>query len=220
MIRDEMIVRDLFYRARSERPNISVLLFDLDGTLLETMDLHYEAYRRAFHDYGKYLSREDFDRLSGPPAKITIPGFFQAAGLPIPSDADIRALHQRKKDIFHDVLEEQAPTALPTLTWMRSVKDQFRMGLVTSGNRSGATRLLVSALINDCFEVIITGDDVTQGKPAAEPYQLAVDCLDVDPTSVLAFEDHPNGVTSALAAGIAVIDVVEGKLMTPIERDD
>lgn len=79
------------------RSRIDAMLFDLDGTLVDTMDRHYQAYRDVFASYGGVFARRDFDRLAGPPAAFTIPRFAAAAGLQLDLMPPVDEIHQKKR---------------------------------------------------------------------------------------------------------------------------
>ena len=82
-----------------------------------------------------------------------------------------------------------------------------RLALASSGSRPGITTMLDRLGWSDVFEVIVTGEDVDHGKPAPDPFLLAADKLGVPPAECVAFEDTDDGVASATAAGMLVLDV-------------
>ncbi len=202
----------VFETARRRSPHLAALLFDLDGTLVETMSLHYDTYRDVIAEDGGWLERADFDRLSGPPARVTIPRFVQAAGLPCPGPEEIAHIHSRKKKLLAQRLKSERLPLLPAGLLARRHAGNFRYGLVTSGNADGAAALLKAGGLDSLFRVQISGDDVSAGKPAPMPYQQALAALGVCAGQALAFEDHDDGIASALGAGVDVIDVRDASL--------
>src|SRR5688572_33339554 len=88
------------------------LLFDLDGTLVDTMPLHGRAFSMAFETYGDRLRHEDYLAHVGPPARIAIVGVAAAAGMETPDEAMIAAIHRKKKTFFSLLLAEAPPDAL------------------------------------------------------------------------------------------------------------
>jgi HAD superfamily hydrolase (TIGR01509 family) len=197
------------------RPRTQALLFDLDGTLINTMPLHFEAYRQVFSEFGGTLTPQAFGHLSGPPAKTTIPLFAMSAGLPRPSPEKISEIHARKKVLLKALLQQVTVPCLAAAKLLQRYQARYRTALVTSGNAEGAEMLLHAAGLSHAFDTRITGDDVAVGKPAPPPYLAALERLGIPPEQGIAFEDHEDGLQSALAAGLAVIDVRNEELMFP-----
>lgn len=191
----------------SSLSRFQVLLFDLDGTLADTMSLHYRAYAEALREWGGELTREAFDAVAGGPAAHTIPQFIarsQPTG-EAPTAADV---HIAKKRVLDRLLLESAPNLLAVAALVPRFNTTHRLGVVTSGNRYGATNLLERLFGQPSpFAIVVTGDDVVNGKPHPAPYLLAAQQLNVAGDDCLVFEDHPAGIASAQAAGMMVIDV-------------
>ncbi|MFC3580152.1 HAD family hydrolase [Sphingomonas hylomeconis] len=188
-------------------------LCDLDGTVVDSMALHHRAYAMLFAELGGTLSRADFDAHVGPPARVTVPLFAQAAGLDPAALPDFAQLHARKKHFLQDILASSRPTELATAGLIRQAPADIAIAIVTSGNRDGAENILRSISLRERITALISGDDVTHGKPDPEPYATACHAMGLAPSACLAFEDHPDGIASAIAAGVDVIDVVAGRLL-------
>ena len=92
------------------------------------------------------------------------------------------------------------------LEWARGRK---KLALVSSGNKDGVTALLWAMRWTDVFDVVISGDDVSRGKPDPEPYLAAAAALKIAPRNCLVLEDTEAGLTSGRAAGMTVLDVAE-----------
>lgn len=206
--------------ATTQMPALAALLFDLDGTLVDTMPLHYQAYARVFSRYGGTFRREDFDRLIGPPAAITVPQFARAAGLDSNETFTVAQVHAEKKSEFEHILKSARLDLLPAASLLRANHGDFQIAVVTSGNARGARAILEASGLWTHVEVLVSGDDVLRGKPDPEPYQLALSRLGKESKHGLAFEDHDNGIQSATCAGVPVIDVRTGRLIPAVCRDD
>ncbi len=194
-------------------PQRKAWLFDLDGTIVDTMPLHYRSYAALMRDHGGELTPAAFDAHVGPPARVAIPLFARAAGLDPASLPDLADLHARKKTLFRELLERNPPPLLPAGRLLASLPPGVRAAVVTSGNRDGATAILAAIGLSDRLDAIVTGDDVARGKPDPEPYAMARRALGAAPADCLAFEDHPDGIASARAAGVDTIDVVSATLL-------
>jgi HAD superfamily hydrolase (TIGR01509 family) len=183
------------------------LLFDLDGTLIDTMPLHYEAYAEALKRRGLRLGQDDFMSAIGEPARKAIPQFLKLAGVNAVAESEVASIHEEKKKIFEHSLETARLATLQAATLLTIAKGRTKLGLVSSGNRSGVLALVGAMKWHSMFDVIISGDDVTYGKPHAEPYLTAAKRLCVDPQKCLVLEDTESGLQSGSAAGMAVLDV-------------
>jgi beta-phosphoglucomutase len=184
------------------------ILFDLDGTLVDTMSLHYEAYKQVLQDHGLQLAWADYIALVGPPASEVIGSFVTAAGGD-PARFELRRLHDDKKAAFADILATRQPQRLPAADILDTAAGQVRCALVSSGNRHGVSAILQALGWSERFEVIVTGDDVANGKPDPEPYRLAATLMDIAPARCAVLEDTPAGLISARASGMTAFDVAD-----------
>jgi|SRR5579863_6465636 len=185
------------------------LLFDLDGTLIDTMPLHYRAYAEVLARRGLTLSETAFMSTIGAPAREAIPRFLEAAGMiGVPAD-EVAAIHVDKKMAFERFVSEGGIVPLAAARVLESVRGRKKLALVSSGNRAGVTALLLAMRWTDVFDAVISGDDVSRGKPDPEPYLAAAAALDVAPADCLVLEDTEAGLTSGRAAGMTVLDVAE-----------
>ena len=121
--------------------NYQAILFDLDGTLVDTMPLHYAAYAGALQARGLTLDWVGFMNLIGPPAKDAIPLFVKSAGGNCDA-LEVAKIHSEKKEIFARNLEEQVLKILPAARFLSEIKNWQSSALVTSGNRLGAKAIL------------------------------------------------------------------------------
>lgn len=188
--------------------DFDAIMFDLDGTLVDTMPLHYEAYAEVMRARGLHLSQTDYMALVGPPAGEVI-GLFVAAAGGSQESIDIAALHREKKIAFERILTACRPTLLPAAAILDAARGAVRCALVSSGNRRGVTAILAAVDWSDRFEVIVTGDDVENGKPDPEPYRRAADALGIPPARCAALEDTSAGLASARDAGMTAFDVID-----------
>jgi HAD superfamily hydrolase (TIGR01509 family) len=189
--------------------DFDALLFDLDGTLVDTMPVHHRAYAEVFAARGVTLTLADYMSAIGGPAKEAIPHMLQAAGVQAVGRDDVSIIHERKKAVFDRMLRAMPPQPLPAATLLKASAGTKKLALVSSGNRNGVLAILDIMGWREVFGAIVTGDDVTKGKPHPEPYLSASTLLDVLPGRCLAFEDAEAGIMSARAAGMSVIDVTQ-----------
>lgn len=179
------------------------VIFDFDGTLVDTMPIHYEAYRRAFAEAGLALEAAQFYGHVGGAARETIPRFL--AGRPCPWS--IAELHARKQEIAKALLATAPLVTLATAQLIPLLYGRLALAIASSGSRSGIEVVLDRLDLRSRFAAVVTGEDAERGKPAPDLFLLAAERLGVRPARCMVFEDTDDGVAAALGAGMAVIDV-------------
>jgi beta-phosphoglucomutase len=180
---------------------VEALLFDLDGTLVDTREANYQAYRGAFAEFGHGLTRERFDLTWGQDSRDFIPGLLPGIG---PEQVD--AIRSAKSRLYGE--EVHRTTANDGLVaFLRLVAPHHRTALVSTAKSPNGRQLLEAHGLTDLFDVIVWGDEVARSKPDPEGYRQAMTRLGVGPAGCLAFEDSDTGRRAALAAGLLVLEV-------------
>jgi len=197
---------------RSFIDRYDALLFDLDGTLIDTMPLHYQAYAEVLGQRGLRITEAAFMSAIGEPARKAIPLFLKAAGIKTIAASDVASIHQEKKKVFERALATAHLAPLQAASLLVAAKGRRKIGLVSSGNRPGVIALITAMQWDRMFDVVISGDDVAKGKPDPEPYLAAAAFLGVDPKNCLVLEDTKSGFEAGAAAGMTVLDVTRLKL--------
>ncbi len=185
---------------------MSILLagiFDLDGTLVDSMPLHYEAYRRVFAVLGVDLAREHFMESAAGVASETIPRLLAGRDVAV-STAEI---HRRKVEMAASLLRESPPVVLQAANLLDLLEGKVPMAIASSGTRSSVMATLDSLGWAPRFDAIVTGDDVARGKPAPDQFLLAAEQLHVPPSACLVFEDSDAGLVAAKAAKMQTFDI-------------
>lgn len=177
-----------------------ILLFDMDGTLLDLCDVHRRTFEAALAEhYPNALY--DPTELEGLPTKSKL----AMLGITGPA-AD--AVNRRKQEL---TLQAEAPPPPPALLY---VLDRFRRygyktGCVTNSVRETTLAFLGKGGLLPLLDVVVTNQDVTNPKPDPEGYVRALTALGATAAEAVAFEDHPRGVAAAEAAGIRTIRVTD-----------
>jgi HAD superfamily hydrolase (TIGR01509 family) len=178
-------------------------IFDFDGTLVDTMPLHYEAYRRVFAAMGLELAPGQFYGAIGGTASETIPRFLAGRAATLSVDE----IHARKKTVFAELLRAAALPVLEAAKLLFLLRPLMKIGLASSGSRPGIEMMLERLGWADFFDTVVTGEDVSRGKPAPDLFLLAAGRLDTPAADCFVFEDTDDGVAAAQAAGMSVFDV-------------
>ncbi|GAA2213321.1 HAD family hydrolase [Nonomuraea monospora] len=185
---------------------IAALILDFDGTLADTTPRHEHALRAALQPHGLDLDHDWYARhigLSIHDLLAALPG-----GREVPYDEVIRHSRTHLLATVNDI----APIGCVV-----SLLQVARRMALPCAVASGASRVLVHPGIDALglrreFAAVVTQEDVTLGKPAPDLYLAAARCLSVPPDRCLAVDDAPDGVTSARAAGMHVITLMNGHL--------
>ena len=179
-------------------------IFDLDGTLIDTMPLHYRAWDETM-------------RAAGLPQKLDEELFYSLGGMPTRHVAEMIAAHYGIKvdtdKVFHDkealfaALQTDAQLIAPTVEFARRAFATHPMAIASGGPRAVVRRSLELTGLAPLFRVVVTPDDVKHGKPAPDLYLLAAKLMNVPPGECLVFEDAEPGFKAAHAAGMKVVRV-------------
>lgn len=190
---------------------LSALIFDVDGTLAETEELHREAFNVAFSGAALdwHWDQPLYDKLlavSGGKERIA---YYQCrAGIaPALDPAQIAALHADKTGHYTARLGAGDISLRPGVRRILAEAKEagLRLAIATTTSRPNVDALLAAAAPLPPFDVIAAGDDVPAKKPAPDIYLQALRALALPASACLAFEDTINGLTSARGAGIGCV---------------
>ena len=186
-----------------QRGAIVALLFDLDGTLVDSASANAHAYVAALAEAGVAIEVEELRvRIGGRNWRQFLPEILEDKQ----SKASASAIAERKTQLYPKMA---AGVRLNEglLALARVSRDRLQTALVTTASRPNTMAILNQTGLDDLFDTIVTGDDVSRHKPDPEAYLLAARRLSVDPMQCIAFEDSPIGIESARAAGMRVVSV-------------
>ncbi len=181
--------------------SVQALLFDLDGTLVDTREANYAAYREAFAESGHELTAEQFAGTWGRDSRDFIPDL-----LPGIDPGGIDTIRAAKSRLYADVLHETAPNDA-LIAFLRLVAPTHRTALVSTAKSGNGRQILQAHALTPLFDVVVWGDEVTRSKPHPEGYLRALELLGAEAAASLAFEDSETGRQAALAAGLLVLEV-------------
>jgi beta-phosphoglucomutase family hydrolase len=183
-------------------------IFDLDGTLVDTMPLHYRAWDEAMRKVGLAapLDEELFYSLGGVPTRRVAELIAAHYGLKI----DAHAVFDHKESLFSE-LQKDAKLIEPVVDIARRVALTHPVSIASGGPRDIVRRSLELAGLTALFQVVITPEDVEHGKPSPDMFLLAADRMGVPPEQCLVFEDAEPGMRAADAAGMKWVRVPSRK---------
>jgi HAD superfamily hydrolase (TIGR01509 family) len=181
----------------------AAVLWDMDGTLVDTEPYWIECERELVARFGHEWSDDDAHALVGNPLLVSAEIMRERGPVPLPAEAIVEELldgvvarvrehvpfRPGARELLEGLVAAGVPCALVTMSYRRF------------------TDAIVAALPPGTFDVVVPGDEITHGKPHPEPYLTAAARLGVAPGDCVAIEDSPTGVASAVAAGVATLAV-------------
>lgn len=182
-------------------------LFDLDGTVADTMPLHFVCWNEALGKHGCALDEGDFYALAGIPVVRTIELLNERHGLRMPAEE----LAEFKENLFLERVTELKPVA-SVLEHVLEAHGRIPLAIVSGSPRASIFRSLGLLGLTDRFEVIVGAEDYAHGKPDPEPFLTAAGKLGVPPEHCLVFEDADLGIQAAVAAGMRWVKVPQPAL--------
>ncbi len=180
------------------------VIFDCDGTLVDSMPAHFDAWCEALASYGAGgIFKEDvFFAMGGRPTKDIVVDLNQEYGLKLnPSDIALAKREAFLKKLGKvEFIEEVADFA-------RSLRGTMPLAVASGGSRYVVEKTLKLLDCSDWFDEVVTADDVENGKPSPDIFLHAAKLLGVAPEKCLVIEDAPPGVLAAQAAGMQVVTI-------------
>jgi HAD superfamily hydrolase (TIGR01509 family) len=181
---------------------LKALLFDLDGTMVDSDPIHFQTWQEVLREYGIEIDSEFYrTRFSG---KLNVQIIQDL--LPHLSPEEGQELGDRKEAEFRKraaTLLTPLPGLLELVSWAQ--EQGLKQAVVTNAPKENAEFMLQVLGIRDTFAAVVIGDDLPKGKPDPLPYRVAMELLETLPETTLAFEDSPSGMRSAVSAGIPTI---------------
>lgn len=179
-------------------------IFDLDGTLVDTMPLHYRAWDAAMRNAGLTCALDEdlFYSLGGVPTRRVAELIAEHYHLTI----DPLAVFHHKESLFTE-LQADAKLIEPVAEFARRVARAHPVAIASGGPREVVRRSLELAGLASLFSAVVTADDVVHGKPSPDTFLLAAKQMGVPPERCLVFEDAEPGMRAADAAGMQWVRV-------------
>lgn len=185
-------------------PGATAVIFDMDGVLIDSGAHHRAAWRALLAEIGEEPDPEHWRLTIGRPSEEAVPLLLGRRM----SEYEIRRLARRKRDLYVGFARAGIVTVPGVSRFVADLaREKIPRAVGTSASGFDVDHLLAGAGLGHYFDVIVTADDVTYGKPDPEVYLLAAARLRVTPERCVVFEDSLVGVEAARRAGMRAIGV-------------
>jgi HAD superfamily hydrolase (TIGR01509 family) len=183
-------------------------LFDCDGTIVDSMPLHYIAWKTALAEWNCPFPEDLFYAWGGKPVDEIISTLNEMHALQMP----VEQVGIRKEGLYFDLLPQLK--AIPeVLEHIEAQQGRIPFAVVSGGRRNSVIRSLTTVNLLDRFQTIVGAEDYINSKPAPDCFLLAAEHLAIAPADCLVFEDTALGIQAATAAGMASV-----RVPSPLER--
>lgn len=169
-------------------------LFDCDGTIVDSMPLHYMAWKKALGEWGCKFDEDLFYTWGGRPTNEIIATLNQQQGLSMP----VEAVSSRKEDFYFELLPQLTAIA-DVVEHIEAEHGRIPFAVVSGSKRDSVIGSLTSLKLLDRFDMLVCAEDYAKSKPDPEAYLLAASKLGVAPADCLVFEDTDLGIQAAKA---------------------
>ncbi|TKG96595.1 beta-phosphoglucomutase family hydrolase [Puteibacter caeruleilacunae] len=183
---------------------IKGLIFDLDGTIADTMPAHFIAWRNAVEPYGIDFTVELFNKLAGIPLYKTIEKLNEMFN----TNMNPQEVGDRKETEFVKTLEQTKPIE-PVVEVIKAYHGKLPMSVGTGGIDRIAWRTLQIVGLDKYFDILVASDHISNSKPHPETFLKCAEQMGVAPEDCLVFEDGVLGIQAAEAGGMSYVDVTK-----------
>jgi len=177
-------------------------LFDCDGTVADSMPLHYIAWKKALAEWTCELDEKIFYAWGGMPVAEIITTLNQRHGLSMP----VEIVSRRKEGLYFELLPQLKPVP-EVLEHIEAEHGRIPFAVVSGSTRESVVASLVSLNLLDRFDTLVCAGEYKKSKPDPEAFLLAAARLGVEPEACLVFEDTEMGIQAAGAAGMASVRI-------------
>jgi beta-phosphoglucomutase family hydrolase len=183
--------------------HFKAFIFDLDGTLADTMPIHYQACQMVCKKHGFDFPEDYFYQEAGKPTLEVFKSLIDKLEI---KGVDSQQLGREKEQAFLKLIKWVKP--IPFVSEIaKSYKGKIPMAIGSGGQRDTVNLTLNTIDFNNFFDSVVTCDDVEKYKPDPETFLKAALEMGVDPMDCVVFEDGDPGVIAALKAGMMVVDI-------------
>jgi beta-phosphoglucomutase family hydrolase len=182
--------------------HIQAVIFDMDGVLVDSEFLHIKAEKKTFSPYGIELSKEEINTYMGMGVKMMLKSLIQKYSLPLTREALFRIHEKNLSEIFQEELK-MMPGVMEIISYLKDRK--IKLALASSSSLYLINLILQKMHLKSVFDVVLSGEEVANGKPFPDIFIKTAELLNVQPDRCVVIEDSKNGVTAAKNAGMLCI---------------
>lgn len=180
------------------------VIFDMDGVLVDSADAHLSSWKLMAEEHGLPVSDSQVADTFGRQNRDIIPLLFG----PVTTER-LQALADRKEAIYRELVHGEVPVVDGAGELVRALRARgARLAIGSSAPRANIDLVLEALSLAACFDAVISGDDVTRGKPDPEVFTKACDALKLPPARCIVIEDAPAGITAAVRAGAVGVAIL------------
>lgn len=186
------------------KPGIKGLIFDLDGTLADTMPYHFNGWKKASLKFGADIDTAFLRKHTGTPGWIIANEIIKKCNL----NGSV-TIDQIMDEKLHEFYKEQhlVKPILPVVEIVKKYYGILPMAVGTGGHRIAVERTLEITGLRKYFNIIVTANDVDNFKPHPETFLRCAELMNIDPGLIEVFEDGDLGIEAAIQAGMVATDV-------------
>lgn len=185
----------------------AALIFDMDGTLVNTEPVHCAAWLEVLAARGYHYDEAWFQQWIGTADRFLAAGVIEEHGLTI----EPRVLQREKEVLFHARAREESQLFTGVVETLTYLQGKLPMAIATNSSREDAIHVFHKTQLDRYMDTTVTASDVAQLKPAPDMYLLAAERLEVRPEQCWVVEDSPAGATAARAAGMYVLGLTSSQ---------
>ncbi len=186
------------------KPGIKGLIFDLDGTLADTMPYHFKGWRKACQKFGADIDTAFLRKHTGTPGWIIADEIIKKYKLSGTVTIE-QILAEKLIEFYKD--QDRIKPIIPVVDIVKKYFGKLPMAVGTGGHREAVERTLEVTDLRKYFDIIITANDVDNFKPHPETFLKCAALMNIEPELVEVFEDGDLGIEAAKTAGMVATDV-------------
>ncbi|HHF6615028.1 TPA: beta-phosphoglucomutase family hydrolase [Haemophilus influenzae] len=187
------------------------LIFDMDGTLIDTMPVHAQAWTMVGKKFGYEFDFQIMYNFGGATVRTIAGEMMKAANMPLDRIEDVLAA---KRELSYQLIPTQSKL-LPTFEIVKYFHQKKPMALGSGSHRKIIDMLMDTLAIAPYFNAIVSADDVKEHKPHPETFLRCAELIQANPSRCIVFEDADLGVQAGLNAGMDVFDVRTREIISP-----
>jgi beta-phosphoglucomutase len=185
---------------------LEAVIFDVDGVLVDSYRPHYRSWRQLASEHGFSLTEEQFTETFGRTSRDIIRRFWAGEA---PDDRRIRELDDRKEALYRRIVSEDFPAMDGAVALLEALHAAgVRIAVGSSGPPENVELVLDKLGRRELIGAVVTGMDVTRGKPDPQVFLIAAERLGIPPEACVVVEDAPDGIRAAKAAGMAAVALI------------